>query len=329
MREKGREKLNAKLIPLRFVGAEEGATTVQQAILIALVIGGAILALDGLGLVASKTFSTTSRQLSGDDVQQSHHAAADHAGGAGTASPATVRLAARPSTLHSFGLRLFILLVACPLGALFWYLLSRKEKAAVEDESHPPAPQSDSQIERDLVFDKRHNLLRLFNGDIGMLMTSRIMVKHVMSEKVHSVLPNTPVEEIQELMRGKKIRHVLVCDKLNQLLGLVTVRSVEDASDKQASEVMASDPPVVNSTGLLNPAITQIIKQRLYCLPVVDDGQLVGVLTSTDVMLALQCTLHALQKSANEVAADLPEGMVPGFMVALNSAEASKELVHG
>ena len=315
-----------RLLPPRFrclFTTEAGSSTIQTAILIALIIGGAFLALDGLGFVANKTFSTTSTQLSGEDLANSNRGAGHAAGSnspARSASATGENLAAPPTSYSAFAMRLIVLLVACPLGALCWYLLNRKDKKQEEEEQVlPVAPQSNSEIERDLLFDKRHNLLRLFNADIGMLMTSRIMVKHVMSEKVQSVLPGASVAEIRDVMNENNIRHVLVRDKNQNLLGIVTVRALEDAAGKTASEIMENSPPTVEPTALLNPAITQIIKQRLYCLPVVKDGVLLGVLTSTDVMLAMQCTLHALQKTANEAKANLPEGMVPGFMVAMEA----------
>jgi CBS domain-containing protein len=122
-------------------------------------------------------------------------------------------------------------------------------------------------------------------------------------------------------MQEKKIRNVLVCDKQGRLIGLITASGMENQPGATAAEVMKGDPATVAPNSLLNPAITQLIKQRLYCLPVVDEGILVGVVTTTDVMMALQCTLHALQKTANEVVADLPPGTVPGFMLALHAGE--------
>jgi len=42
----------------------------------------------------------------------------------------------------------------------------------------------------------------------------------------------------------------------------------------------------------LNPAITFLLNENISCLPVVDDGRLCGVLTTTDLVLTLQCTLQ-------------------------------------
>ena len=42
----------------------------------------------------------------------------------------------------------------------------------------------------------------------------------------------------------------------------------------------------------LSPAITYLINENISCLPVVDNGRLCGVLTTTDLVLTLQCTLQ-------------------------------------
>ncbi|MCA9267051.1 MAG: CBS domain-containing protein, partial [Planctomycetales bacterium] len=219
-------------------------------------------------------------------------------------------------------LRLLVLGAACVAAAVGWYFLYRPVRSVAEEEDLPAAAQAATQIERDLIFEKRHNLLRLLNADIGMLMTSRIKVRHVMSENVLTVRPNTSAAEVRGIMQEHNIRHVLVCDNKERPLGLITLRRLLDAADeKAAAEFMECDPPTTQPNSLLSPAITQLIKQRLYCLPVVEGERLVGILTTTDVMMAMQCTLHALHRAANEVASDLPEGMVPGFMLALSDGE--------
>ena len=51
----------------------------------------------------------------------------------------------------------------------------------------------------------------------------------------------------------------------------------------------------------MSPAITLMLDRHISCLPVVKDGVLVGVLTSTDLMMALQCTLKILGQLAAEL----------------------------
>ena len=63
---------------------------------------------------------------------------------------------------------------------------------------------------------------------------------------------------------------------------------------------MTADPITVTPDSLINPAITQLVNRHISCLPVVEDGRLVGVLTTTDLMLTLQCTLQLLHRVAVE-----------------------------
>jgi signal-transduction protein with cAMP-binding, CBS, and nucleotidyltransferase domain len=41
-----------------------------------------------------------------------------------------------------------------------------------------------------------------------------------------------------------------------------------------------------------------MLHRHISCLPVVEQGRLCGVLTTTDVMLSCQCMLHVLESSA-------------------------------
>ena len=46
------------------------------------------------------------------------------------------------------------------------------------------------------------------------------------------------------------------------------------------------------------PAVTMLIQKQVSCLPVVSgDGELHGILTSSDMMLTLQCCLQMWQSS--------------------------------
>jgi CBS domain-containing protein len=55
------------------------------------------------------------------------------------------------------------------------------------------------------------------------------------------------------------------------------------------AEVMRTDPITVHSETLLSVAITEMLNRRINCLPVVDaEGQVIGILTSTDLLRAFQ-----------------------------------------
>jgi CBS-domain-containing membrane protein len=106
-------------------------------------------------------------------------------------------------------------------------------------------------------------------------------------------------------MRDSQIRHMLVCDSEQRLLGIVSARDLSSRPGKTAAELMSRDVRTVSPDMLISPASTQFINMRVSSLPVVEDGRLVGILTATDLVLALQSVLqlwlHAASMMQGEV----------------------------
>ena len=44
--------------------------------------------------------------------------------------------------------------------------------------------------------------------------------------------------------------------------------------------------------------ITMMFAQRISCLPVVEEGQLQGIITTSDLLMALQCVLRLIEQQA-------------------------------
>jgi CBS domain-containing protein len=298
---------------VRFLRSAQGTSSVEQALFVALVIGAALAAVEGLGIVGHSTFFTVAQGMNGEaegSREGSTTNSADVRDPRGGASVAAGDDLVLPS-------RFLLLLIACPFGAACWYLLyrdSRKRRRepdqAVETESPSTA------VEQDSVFLKRHDLLRTFSGDVGIFFTSRMRIRQLMTRTVIQVPPNEPIAEVRRLMVEKRIRHLIVCDKQAHLLGVISDRDVHTPTARWAKDVMATDPVSVEPESLVNPAVTLLLQKRISCLPVVDRGCVVGVVTTSDLLMALQCTLHALQRAGAEAVADLPPDTVPGFMLA-------------
>ena len=121
-------------------------------------------------------------------------------------------------------------------------------------------------------------------------------VGQFMSTDLFTLRPNDLVDLAASVMDWRHIRHVPVENEQGGLVGLVTHRallrlmsgrSVANGSNPlTVSEVMKTTPTSVTSTTPTLEAMEIMRAGKIGCLPVVDDGQLVGIVTSYDFLTA-------------------------------------------
>jgi len=121
-------------------------------------------------------------------------------------------------------------------------------------------------------------------------------ISTVMSTELVTVHPSSSLYHARELMNEKRIRHLLVVDRSDQLVGLLTQSDVLAASDSilkdrdsqletalfPVEDAMVTDLDTVSSGTSLRQAALFLERRKIGCLPVVDDGKLVGIITDTD-----------------------------------------------
>lgn len=115
-----------------------------------------------------------------------------------------------------------------------------------------------------------------------------------MSTDLFTVRPDDLVDLAASVMDWRHIRHVPVEDDQGNLVGLITHRDLlhllaqgnrpADAKPLTVRDIMRTEPLTVSSTTPTLEALELMQKQRVGCLPVVDDGHLVGILTSYDFL---------------------------------------------
>jgi len=134
-------------------------------------------------------------------------------------------------------------------------------------------------------------------------------VGQFMSTDLFTLRPNDLVDLAASVMDWRHIRHVPVEDDEGRLVGLVTHRALlrlmsgrsvtNGSSPLTVSEVMKTDPTSVTSTTPTLEAMELMRAGKIGCLPVVDDGQLVGIVTSYDFLTATaRLFKHHLEGSA-------------------------------
>lgn len=121
-----------------------------------------------------------------------------------------------------------------------------------------------------------------------------LRVEQYMTTDIFSVHPDEPVDLCANLMEWERIRHVPVEDTEHRLIGLVSYRSVlrllssstfgRDTEPVAVAEIMKRDPISVSPQTPTLEAISIMRRYRIGCLPVVQDGRLVGILTEENFM---------------------------------------------
>ncbi len=118
----------------------------------------------------------------------------------------------------------------------------------------------------------------------------------IMSTDLITVAPADTLATARNLMHDKRIHHLPVLDNDNKLVGLVTLTNVLAATDSILREaenripandivvgdIMVRDVATVSENASLRQAALFLEKHRIGCLPVVNDGELRGIVTDTD-----------------------------------------------
>jgi CBS domain-containing protein/Flp pilus assembly pilin Flp len=158
-------------------------------------------------------------------------------------------------------------------------------------------PASDQAIELPIsiqvqLFEKRQQLFHTLMKDQAGLWENGLLVRHLMSTKLVTVPPTASLEEITAIMKEKGVHQVLVCKDDKTLQGVLYQREIATKTSGVARNWMLPPRNTTMPETPINQAITCLIQERLTCMPVLEDGKLCGLISTTDMLLALQCTLQ-------------------------------------
>jgi CBS domain-containing protein len=137
-------------------------------------------------------------------------------------------------------------------------------------------------------------------------MATKLRVKDVMTAEVKTLQRNEELSVADELMRMARIRHLPVLDDDGEVVGILSQRDLfrgalaralgygERAQERMlgmlvVKEVMTNNPVTIAPDASVGDAAREMLERKIGCLPVVESGRLVGILTESDlVRLAAQ-----------------------------------------
>jgi CBS domain-containing protein len=121
-----------------------------------------------------------------------------------------------------------------------------------------------------------------------------MLVRELMKEEVITVDPELPLFEAAKAMGKNRVGCVVVTEK-RKVVGILTERDVllkvvaekKDVSKVKAKDVMSSPVITISPDEELDEAISKFSELRIRRLPVVENQNLVGIITSADIISIL------------------------------------------
>ncbi len=128
-------------------------------------------------------------------------------------------------------------------------------------------------------------------------------IRRKMSHKPITISSDKTVLDALDVMKKNSIRHLPVVDG-KKFVGFVSefdlreVRLLPLSEDILVRDVMVKDPVTISPEESLEDAARLIFKHKIGGLPVLENGKLVGVLTSKDILAAFIEMMGVLEASS-------------------------------
>jgi acetoin utilization protein AcuB len=112
-------------------------------------------------------------------------------------------------------------------------------------------------------------------------------LRDIMHSKVQTVSPRESAAVAFERMRRARIRHLVVQDGKKvvgvlsdrDVAGMGSLRQVETVEDVMSSPALTGSPDLT-----LRQAANLLRGRTMGCLPILEDGKIVGIVTTTDLL---------------------------------------------
>ena len=112
-------------------------------------------------------------------------------------------------------------------------------------------------------------------------------VKDVMRKQVRTIQPSESTDQAKELFRRYDIHHLVVVDK-KDVVGMIADRDLLGVTgDTTVQRAMMRNPVTITPDETVRKAAALMTGHVIGSLPVIDDGKLVGIVTSYDLVALL------------------------------------------
>ncbi|MCV9929637.1 CBS domain-containing protein [Flavobacterium sp. LS1R49] len=131
-------------------------------------------------------------------------------------------------------------------------------------------------------------------------MKKREPISHIMTKSVITANENDGLRKVVEKLKLNTIRHIPIV-KGKEVVGIISRSDInrltfgalfegQEGADEAIldmltiSQVMTSKPKTVSSDTIIRDLAEIFVKEEFHALPVIDNGELKGIVTTTDVV---------------------------------------------
>jgi CBS domain-containing protein/Flp pilus assembly pilin Flp len=182
-----------------------------------------------------------------------------------------------------------------PFLAALWLIRRRASQPAPAD---VPAPMLMPKELQAKFVEKRQTILKYLSAETRQIVNGYMAARNIMSKTPLTRSPQDDVVDLRKLMKEKDLRHLVVCSATGALAGIISDRDILGRSGSRAADVMTANPLTVSPDTPVNTVITMFLTRRINCVPVVDHDRVCGIITTSDLLMSLQCILRLIEQLA-------------------------------
>ncbi len=151
-----------------------------------------------------------------------------------------------------------------------------------------------------------------------------MLIEEIMKRQVIALSPAHTVNDALTVMQDKKIRHLPIVSDQEGLVGIVTDRDLKEAvpslySDScdvtvykmPLAEIMTKNPITGHPMDFVEEAAVIFYENHIGCLPILSNGNLVGIITETD-LLYKYIELTGAHQPGSQIEVRVPN--IPGIL---------------
>lgn len=116
-------------------------------------------------------------------------------------------------------------------------------------------------------------------------------VSTIMTRKLITLTPEDTLQTVREIFSSYRIHHLPVVTEDGSLAGLVTTYDLfklgiasESYDSLSVTDIMTKKLATLEPTAKVGTACEVFLENLFHALPIVDDGKLVGIVTTFDVL---------------------------------------------